>query len=61
MPEQALLLADDVAIYQCNERDGSINRLRSFEGIPSDQNLLNDWLRTGNELFDKLLELEEAI
>jgi hypothetical protein len=54
-------LADDVAIYQCNERDGSISRLRSFEGIPSDQNLLNDWLRTGNELFDKLLELEEAI
>ena len=61
VPEQALLLADDVAIYQCNERDGSISRLRSFEGIPSDQNLLNDWLRTGNELFDKLLELEEAI
>jgi len=61
VPEQALLLADEVAIYQCNERDGSITALPCFEGIPSDQNLLNDWLRTGNELFDKLLELEEAI
>lgn len=61
VPLQALLGADDVAIYQCSERDGSITRLPSFEGIPSDQNLLNDWLRTGNELFDKLLELEEAI
>lgn len=61
VPSQALLDADDVAIYQCSERDGSITRLPSFEGIPSDQNLLNDWLRTGNELFDKLLELEEAI
>lgn len=61
VPEQALLLADEVAIYQCNERDGSITRLPCFEGIPSDQNLLNDWLRTGNELFDQLLELEEAI
>ena len=61
VPSQALLGADDVAIYQCSERDGSITRLPSFEGIPSDQNLLNDWLRTGNELFDKLLELEEAI
>lgn len=61
VPSQALLDADDVAIYQCDERDGSITRLRSFEGIPSDQNLLNDWLRTGNELFDQLLELEEAI
>lgn len=61
VPEAALLLADDVAIYQCNERDGSITRLPCFEGIPSDHNLLNDWLRTGNELFDRLLELEEAI
>ena len=61
VPEQALLLADEVAIYQCNERDGSISELPCFEGIPSDQNLLNDWLRTGNELFDQLLELEEAI
>ena len=61
VPSQALLGADDVAIYQCSERDGSITRLPSFEGIPSDQNLLNDWLRTGNNLFDQLLELEEAI
>lgn len=61
VPEEALLAADDVAIYQCNERDGSIHSLPSFEGIPSDRNLLNDWLRAGNDLFDKLLELEEAI
>lgn len=61
VPEQALLSADDVVIYQCSEIDGSINRLSSFEGIPSDRNLLNDWLQEGNELFDRLLELEEAI
>lgn len=61
VPEQVLLLADEVAIYQCNERDGSVSELSCFEGIPSDHNLLNDWMRTGNELFDKLLELEEAI
>ncbi len=61
VPEEALLQADDVAIYQCNERDGSITQLPCFEGIPSDSNLLNNWLRVGNELFDKLLELEEAI
>ena len=61
VPEQALLRADEVAIYQCNDRDGSITALPCFEGIPSDRNLLNDWLRTGNELFDRLLELEEAI
>lgn len=61
VPQPALLAPDDVAIYQCNERDGSITRLPCFEGIPSDHNLLNEHLRTGNELFDQLLELEEAI
>ena len=61
VPEGALLGDDDVAIYQCNERDGSITRLPCFEGIPSDHNVLNDWLREGNELFDRLLELEEVI
>lgn len=61
VPEEALLLADEVAIYQCNERDGSISELPCFDGIPSDRNMLNEWLRSGNELFDKLLELEEAI
>ncbi|MDD3019126.1 MAG: hypothetical protein PHE74_12265 [Comamonas sp.] len=61
VPPTALLAPDDVAIYQCNERDGSISRLPCFEGIPSDHNLLNEHLRTGNELFDQLLELEEAI
>lgn len=61
VPLQALLLPDELAIYQCNERDGSITRLPSFEGIPSDHNLLNEWLLAGNELFDRLLELEEAI
>jgi len=60
-PRQALLEASDVAIYQCNERDGSITRLPCFDGIPSDRNLLNDWLRTGNDLFDQLLELDEAL
>lgn len=61
VPEQVLLAAEDVVIYQCNEQSGSISRLPSFEGIPSDRNVLNQWLCEGNTLFDRLLELEEAI
>lgn len=61
VPESALLVADEVAIYQCDEQEGLISLLGCYEGIPSDQNLLNDWLRQGNTLFDQLLELEEAI
>ncbi|MGY3855605.1 AAA family ATPase [Aeromonas aquatilis] len=61
IPESALLVADEVAIYQCDEQEGRISQLDCYEGIPSDQNLLNDWLRMGNSLFDQLLQLEEAI
>lgn len=61
IPESALLVADELAIYQCDEQEGRISQLDCYEGIPSDQNLLNDWLRMGNSLFDQLLELEEAI
>lgn len=61
IPESALLMADEVAIYQCHEQDGRISSLGCYEGIPSAENLLNDWLRMGNTLFDQLLELEEAI
>lgn len=61
IPESALLGANEVAIYQCNEQDGRISQLGCYEGIPSDHNLLNDWLHMGNTLFDQLLELEEAI
>lgn len=61
VPEVVLLKTEDVAIYQCDERDGSISKLPSFDGIPSDRNLLNNWLCEGNELFEQLLDLEEAI
>ncbi|MEG1350840.1 MAG: hypothetical protein RSD49_22695, partial [Hafnia sp.] len=61
IPETALLDPDEVAIYQCSDQDGSVIRLATYEGIPSDKNLLNDWLRMGNTLFDQLLELEEEL
>ncbi len=61
IPETALLAPDEVAIYQCNDKDGSVTRLATYQGIPSDKNLLNDWLQMGNTLFDKLLELEEEL
>lgn len=61
IPETALLAPDEVAIYQCNDQDGSVTLLANYEGIPSDKNLLNDWLRMGNTMFDQMLELEEEL
>lgn len=61
IPETSLVSPDDVAIYQLNEVDGSITKLSSYEGIPSDKNYLNMMIREGNQLFDSLLEIEEEL
>jgi predicted ATPase len=61
VPVNSLVKADDVVIYQLNEDNGTIKKLASPEGIPSDKNYLNQLLRHGNELFDQLLEIEEEL
>jgi predicted ATPase len=53
--------SEKVAIYQLNEKEGSISKLGTYEGIPSDKNYLNDMLSEGNYLFDNLLEIEEEL
>jgi hypothetical protein len=59
VPIDAVLDKNDVLIYQMDDVSGTISRLLDYEGIPSDDNYLNKNLRAGNELFDKLLEIEE--
>ncbi|HZY36376.1 MAG TPA: AAA family ATPase [Mucilaginibacter sp.] len=61
IPAKSLISAQDVAIYQLNETDGSISKLPTYEGIPTDKNYLNMILREGNQIFDSLLEIEEEI
>ncbi|MEI6576772.1 MAG: AAA family ATPase [Bacteroidota bacterium] len=61
IPEKALVSADTVIVYQLNEEDGSITKLDSIYGIPSDKNYLNDKLAEGNHLFDSLLEIEQGL
>lgn len=61
IPVQSIVSASDLIVYQLDESDGTIKKLPSPEGIPSDKNYLNQLLRQGNELFDKLLEIEEEL
>lgn len=61
VPEKSMVLDTDVIVYQLNETDGSIKKLNSFEGIPSDRNYLNESLNEGNILFDTLLEIEQEL
>jgi predicted ATPase len=61
IPAKSVISADDVAIYQLDENNGAIRKLPDYEGIPSDENSLNQSLRIGNEMFDKLLEIEQEL
>lgn len=61
IPKESLVTGDDVAIYELDESDGSITMIDSFEGIPVENNYLNNMLVEGNNLFDELLEIEEEL
>ena len=53
--------AEDVSIYEFDEIEGSVKKLKSYEGIPSDRNLLNESLSMSNEIFSQLLEIDQEI
>jgi ABC-type multidrug transport system ATPase subunit len=57
----ALVDAEDLIVFQANEKDGTVKKLPTFEGIPTDKNYLNQFLRFSNEIFDRLLELEQEM
>ena len=58
MPLSALVKSDDLAIYQLNEKEGSVELLDNYGGIPSDENFLNNEIGRTNELFADLLDLQ---
>lgn len=60
VPLDSSINTNNVNIYQIND-SGSINRLDMPYGIPSDKNYLNQQLRSGNIVFDSLLEIEEEL
>ena len=59
VPIKSIINANNVSIYQMNEVSGTISKLTSYDGIPSDKNFLNESLAEGNYLFDSLLEIEQ--
>ena len=61
VPKSSTVVADDLAIYELNDKTGTIKTLGKFEGIPSDRNYLNVSLGEVNRLYDSLLEIEEEL
>ena len=51
----------DLSIYELDEKTGIINILDTYNGLPSDENKLNEELNESNVLFSKLLEIQEQL
>ncbi|MDR1181200.1 MAG: ATP-binding protein [Bacteroidales bacterium] len=51
----------DLSIYELDENNGTIHSLETYNGLPSDENKLNEKLDEGNELFAKLLEIQKRL
>jgi predicted ATPase len=61
VPIKSTVNSNNISVYQLDEKTGVIKKLNSYDGIPSDKNLLNESLAEGNNLFDSLLEFEQEL
>ncbi len=61
VPYKSMVSSTDVVIYELNEQNGKILLLDDYDGLPSDDNQLNERLGESNELFANLLEIQQNI
>ena len=58
VPQQSAIDISLLNIYELNA-DGTSNVLKQVNSIPSDDNLLNNFLGDTNDLYNDLLDIEE--
>jgi len=54
----ACMDSDDVIVYEMHD-NGTITKLETYGGLPSDNNFLNNLLAESNSMYDELLDIEE--
>lgn len=59
VPLSSTLNGNDLVVYQLDEQNGTIEKLQTYKGLPSDQNYLNIGLAEANEQFSNLLDIED--
>jgi predicted ATPase len=57
----SIIDSEDLSIYELDETTGTIHALETYNGLPSDENKLNEKLDEGNEMFAKLLEIQKSL
>lgn len=61
VPQESCVKPSEIVIFELDETNGTIKKLPNIEDLPSDENLLNEKLGEGNELFAQLLEIKQLI
>ncbi len=61
VPVASAIFADDLVVYELNELNGTIAKLETYKGLPSDENKLNEELGESNELYARLLEIQKGV
>lgn len=59
VPLNSTLNGEDLLIYELDEKTGTIKKLNTYKGLPSDENYLNKGLAESNDLFSELLDIED--
>ena len=59
VPLNSIVGSNEWVVYELNESDGSIVKLKDYKGLPSDENYLNESLGKANDIFINLLEIED--
>ena len=58
VPFASVVSGNKISVYETQE-DGSVIKLKTYDNLPSDNNMLNNALDKSNEIFAQLIELEE--
>lgn len=60
-PIESSINPDDIAIYEFDEKSGDVSLLKTYQGLPSDDNFLNSMLEKTNDKFAALLEIQQTL
>jgi predicted ATPase len=61
VPMESTLSPADLSIYELDEKTGAISLLEPYDGLPSDENQLNKFLGNANDMFYRLIDLEQKL
>ncbi|NDV65051.1 AAA family ATPase [Bacteroides sp. 224] len=57
----SVVAPENLSVFELNEENGTIRKLETYKGLPSDEHQLNEKLEESNDLFAALLEIQQKL